>query len=344
MRLEGRTIDHKYLVGDLVAAGGMGQVYAARHLETERQVALKILRGDSLPQPEAVERLRREARAAGRIGHDNICEVLDLGRLPDGTPYLVLPLLRGKTLAAALRDSGPLPLPRVLDIGAQILAGLAAAHDAGIVHRDLKPENVFLVRMGDRDDFVKILDFGISKSVEPRPIDGSLTQTGTVLGTPHYMAPEQVRGRKDLDHRVDLYATGVLLYRMTTARLPFTGDSYSAIVSAILLDPFPPPRALRPDLPESLETVILRAMARDRNDRFPDAETMRRALLDVRSPDSGRAETPAESTQPAPAAFGDTGRGDSTPSAPTPPTGALHSVSTGSTAARRAESPRDPRR
>jgi len=330
--LRGRIVDGKYAIGERIAAGGMSEVYAARHTETERHLALKILRTDPLSQSGAVERLRREARAAGRIGHDNICDVIDVGRLDDGTPYLVMPLLRGRTLAAVLRDAGPLPVPRCIDIGAQVLSGLAAAHAAGILHRDLKPQNVFLVRMGDRDDFVKILDFGISKELAAPPTDGSITQTGTVLGTPLYMAPEQVRGRKDLDPRVDLYAAGVLLYQMATNHLPFQGDSYSAIVSAILLDPFPLPRRLRPDLPEPLEALILRAMSRDRDARFPDAETMRAALL-AAHPDAP-ASTPLEQTQPAPAAFGETGPHSTPPDSPQP-TGVLHSVSINSTAAHR---------
>ena len=295
--IAGRVLDGRYVIGDPLGEGGMGIVYAARQSETQRQVAIKVLRSEPHRLPEALERFRREARAAGLVGHDNICDVLDVGRLDDGTPYLVMPLLRGRTLGAVLREAGPLPVARVVDIGAQILSGLAAAHGAGIIHRDLKPENVFLVRMGDRDDFVKLLDFGISKSIDAPASDGAITHTGSVVGTPFYMAPEQARGRKDLDARVDLYAVGVMLYRMTTGRLPFAGDGYNAIISSILVDPYPPPGSLRPDLPRALEAVILRAMDRDRHARFASAGEMRAALLAVVPDGAGTACRPAEAAR-----------------------------------------------
>ena len=170
---------------------------------------------------------------------------------------------------------------RAVDVTAQILAALGAAHAAGVVHRDLKPDNVFLVRMGDRDDFVKVLDFGISKIIGDKRPDATLTQTGTILGTPYYMSPEQARGLKDLDVRVDVYAMGAILYQMLTGKPPFDGDSYNQLLGSILLDDFPKPSVLRPDVPPALEELILRATEKDRDKRFRDAAEMREALLVV---------------------------------------------------------------
>jgi hypothetical protein len=292
MGLEGKIIDGKYRVGRRLGSGGMGEVYEALHEGTERTVAIKVLYPEYTAHPEALVRFDREARAAGRIGHDNICEVIDVGRMDTGAPYIVMPLLRGQALADVMRQAGPLPVARCVDVVSQILVGLDAAHKTGIVHRDLKPDNVFLVRMGDREDFVKVLDFGIAKVIRDHITDAKLTQTGTVMGTPFYMSPEQARGITNLDHRVDIYAAGVILYEMLTTRTPFVGDTYNQILSAILLDPFPPPRSLRKDIPPAIEMVILRAMARDRDQRFADAVTMRRALLDAVK--AGAAAVPAD--------------------------------------------------
>ncbi|MDI7270088.1 MAG: serine/threonine-protein kinase, partial [Myxococcota bacterium] len=216
-----------------------------------------------------VARFLREAQAAGRIGHDNICEVLDFGTVERSPPYLVMPLLRGRSLAAALDDTSPLPLDRAVDVACQILAGLQAAHHAGIVHRDLKPDNIFLTTVGDRDDFVKILDFGISK-VTGKHAEGAkdLTNTGLVLGTAAYMAPEQARDSKAVDHRVDVYATGVILYEMLTGAPPFDGENFGQILWKIWNAPVPAPRTLNPAIPIGVEAAILRAIDRDPERRF----------------------------------------------------------------------------
>ncbi|MBN1772614.1 MAG: protein kinase [Deltaproteobacteria bacterium] len=279
MKLEGTTLGGKYRIVRQVGAGGMGRVFEAVHEQTERTVAVKVLSPEAAQQPDTLVRFDREARAAGRIGHDNICEVIDVGFADGNIPYLVMPMLRGQALSTALRAAGPMPLKRCLDVATQILAALAAAHDAGVIHRDLKPDNVFLVRMGDREDFVKVLDFGISKMLHETRPDATLTQTGTILGTPYYMSPEQARGLKDLDARVDVYATGAILYQLLTGKPPFDGDSYNQLLSAILLDDFPKPSVLRPETPPAVEAVILRATQKDRQLRYRDAADMRRALL-----------------------------------------------------------------
>jgi serine/threonine-protein kinase len=310
MGLEGQLVDGKYRIRRLIGEGGMGRVYEAEHVRIDRVVALKVLHVDLAVNDEVLARFEREARAAGRIGHDNICEVTDAGRLEEGVPYFVMPLLRGKPLSDTMTAVGPLPVERGVDIILQILSALEAAHAAGIVHRDLKPSNVFLTRLGDREDFVKVLDFGISKVIGVGATQAKITHTGTVLGTPHYMSPEQARGLRDIDQRVDVYAAGVILYEMLTTKTPFNGESHNAILSAILLDAFTPPRMLRPDVSPELEAVILRAMERDRDRRFRDAAAMRAALVEATR--IGRASAtpildPAAATLTAPSGFGKNG-------------------------------------
>jgi serine/threonine-protein kinase len=283
-REAGAVLDGTYRLVRLLGQGGMGTIYEAVHLGVERPVAIKFLNRDLAATPEARQRFEREAKAAGRIGHDNICEALDFGVDEAGFQFYVMPLLRGRSLALELRLTGPLPAARAFDIAGQALSALAAAHAAGLVHRDLKPGNIFLTTLGDRDDFVKVLDFGISKAIEGRLFDDdpeTLTRSGAVLGTPHYMAPEQARGDKDLDGRVDLYALGVILYEMLTGRRPFVGQSHGEIFWKVWNEPVVPPRQIRPDLPPALQDIVLRAMARDRALRFPSTEAMRSALLDA---------------------------------------------------------------
>lgn len=274
----GSLVGGKYRLLRRLGSGGMGEVYEARHEGTGGAVAVKVMRRELAGRSAAETRFDREARVAGRIGHDGICEVLDVGRTEDGLPYLVMPCLRGRSLADLLAREGRLPVRRAVDIAEQVLAALEAAHAAGILHRDLKPANVFLTRMGERDDFVKLLDFGVAGLLGDQGADNRPTRDGGLVGTAHYMSPEQVRGRLALDRRADLYAVGVLLYEMLTGRTPFQGRSDTEVLSAILLDAFPPPRALRPEIPARLEAEILRALSRDREARHADAGSLRRAL------------------------------------------------------------------
>lgn len=274
----GNLLGGKYRVLRRLGAGGMGEVYEARHEGTERVMAVKVMRAELAARPEAEVRFDREARAAGRIGHEGICEVLDVGRTEDGLPFLVMPCLRGQSLAELLAREHRLSIVRCVDIAEQVLGALEAAHAVGVLHRDLKPANVFLTKVGQRGDFVKLLDFGVAGLLAERAGGDRPTRDGGLVGTVHYMSPEQVRGRLELDPRADLYVVGVLLYEMLTGRTPFVGRSDAAVLSAILLDPFPPPRALRPEVSPRLEAEVLRALSRDRERRHPDADTMRRAL------------------------------------------------------------------
>ncbi|NMC70735.1 MAG: serine/threonine protein kinase [Myxococcales bacterium] len=281
MEFADRLLEGKYRLLRRIGAGGMGEVWEAEDQRLHRRLAVKLLAQELAADPVAVSRFHQEAEAAGRIGHDNICEVIDLGTTEDGVPFLVMPLLRGRALAELLEETPRFPLARAADIASQTLDALTAAHAAGIVHRDLKPDNLFVTRVGDRDDFVKILDFGISKVMGHPTLGGpaaNLTRTGSVVGTPAYMAPEQARGARDIDARVDIYATGVILYEMLTGRRPFEADTFNEVLWKIWNDPVTAPRALRPDLPPPVETVVLRAMARDREDRYGSAREFREEL------------------------------------------------------------------
>ena len=271
-RLFGLTIDQKYQVEDMIGRGGMGVVYRAEHVALGRKVAVKVLLRGHEAGTDAKKRFDREARAAGRLGHPNIVQVFDLGALPDGSPYLVMELLEGEPLSSRLGIEGALPVADACEIVAEVLSALEAAHQGGIIHRDLKPDNVFLSRHGG----VKLLDFGISKHTDETL---SLTQTGAILGTPYYLAPEQARGERGLDGRVDVWAAGVLLYECLTGVRPFVGDNYNQLLSRILTSRPAPPSRVRPSIPAELEGVVLRALAFDPADRFASAAEMRAALL-----------------------------------------------------------------
>ncbi len=304
--LIGQTIGGKYFVRSVLGRGGMGTVYEGVNAQMGRVVALKILHPKQVKKRESVKRFYQEARAAGAIGHPNICEVYDMGTLDDGSPYLVMERLVGSTLAQQAKE-GVLPFDAAIDIMIQVLSGLVVAHEKGIVHRDLKPDNIFLtVRVGC-PPVAKVLDFGVSKVVssapaEPRDADLDLTRTGMVMGTPYYMSPEQASGARDLDGRVDLYACGVILYETLTGRRPFLAPNYHVLLWNILKTEPPRPSQLRPDLPLALESVIARAMARDRDARYASAHEFIAALAYVRSrlaePALVQARTPP--AQPAP--------------------------------------------
>lgn len=281
--LLGATLDKKYLVRGVLGEGGMGTVFEAEHLGIGRTVAVKVLSSQQAQKRNAVKRFQNEARAAGAIGHPNICEVYDLGTLPDERPYLVMEKLSGETLADRLMRNGGLPVDEVLDIMIQVLSGLHAAHKKGIVHRDMKPENVFLSERVGCPPVAKILDFGVSKFLGHRlggkDDDLDLTKTGMVMGTPYYMAPEQIRGERNLDARVDIYACGIVLYEALTGKRPFVANNYQALIRLILAAKPRPLHELRPNVGRALERVIERAMAPDREARYPGAAELQHQLL-----------------------------------------------------------------
>jgi serine/threonine-protein kinase len=267
------VIGGKYRLGRLVGEGGMGAVYEAEHTGLGVRVAVKLLNDIFTTDPSAVSRFRREARAAAAIRHPNIVEVTDTGTDDSGVPFIVMEYLDGESLSALLRRERMLHPGVASLIACQILAGLAAAHQRGVIHRDLKPSNILLAHHPDGSYHVKVLDFGISKFYTGGSIQ-DVTATGALIGTPRFMAPEQARGQSDLDGRVDIYALGVLFYRMVTGKLPFAAQTQDEVIRLILQGKPTPPRVLRPDLSPELERVILRAMALERADRYPDARAV----------------------------------------------------------------------
>lgn len=271
----------KYRILRRIGLGGMGSVWEAVHEQIGKRVAVKILHPDMSLKPDLVARFTREARAAGAIGHSSIIDVYDIGTSDEGAPCLVMECLKGQNLAQVLkRVRGPIPdMGLSLYVVCQTLSALEAAHDKGIIHRDLKPDNIFLVQSGQFLPDIKLLDFGISKMIVPGTPDDRLTQTGTIMGTPFYMAPEQARGRKEVDHRVDIYAMGVILYECLTGQVPFWAENTFALVYEILNSPLSPPRALRPEIPEPIEQAVLRALSRDPAERYQRAFQMLEGLF-----------------------------------------------------------------
>jgi eukaryotic-like serine/threonine-protein kinase len=271
--LVGAALAGRYLIVRRIGEGGMGAVYEAKHTVIGKRVAVKVLLEKFHSNRDLVARLLQEARLASSIGHENIVDVTDFGTTDDGRSFVVMEFLEGEPLAQLVMREAPLPVERSLRIARQVASALGAAHAKGIYHRDVKPENVYLVRRGDAD-FVKVVDFGISKAVKQGSEDPAesyrLTHTGLLLGTPLYMSPEQARGEDDLDHRVDVWALGVMLYECLTGEVPFHANNYLGIISQVLTRDAPPPSRLRPELgiPPAVETVVMRAMEKDRQKRY----------------------------------------------------------------------------
>src|SRR5450432_3921210 len=268
----GQLLDGSYEVLRVIGEGGMGRVYEARHtrLHTKR-FAVKLLHHELARQPEVVTRFQREAEAASVLTHPNVVGVYDVNTSADGRPYIVAELLQGEELGNYLERVAKLPVVEAVHIVRQVCHALSAAHAHGIVHRDVKPENVFLAGPSAT---VKVLDFGISKVAETS--DG-LTKTGTVMGTPDYMAPEQARGDR-VDARADIYAAGAILYRALTGRKPFEGTDPMAILTAVLTQEPKRPSTLEQSIPLALELVVQRTMAKTPSERFPTMLALEQAL------------------------------------------------------------------
>jgi serine/threonine-protein kinase len=269
----------RYEILGLVGSGGMGTVYRAHDRELDEVVALKLLRRDVLDQPGMLDRFRQEVKLARRVTHRNVARTYDIGE-GDGEKFLTMEFIEGEPLSARLAREGVLPLDVVMWVADGICAGLSAAHAAGIVHRDLKPDNVLLAR----DGRVVLTDFGIARALASSGGAGPAITLGLALGTPAYMAPEQVEGAKDLDARVDVYALGTMLYECVTGERAWSGDSVWALAAARLLQPAPDPRAKRPDLPGSAAELVLRCMARRPEDRFGSATEVLRAMATMTLP------------------------------------------------------------
>ncbi len=280
--LVGQTIADKYEIRSVLGSGGMGTVFEARHKAIGRLVAIKILHPAQIENVTAVKRFHQEAWAAGSIGHPNLCEVYDVGALPNGSPFIVMERLVGTTLAERLDQVKRLPIGDAVIIVMHVLAGLDAVHQRNILHRDIKPENVFLVERTGFPTTIKLLDFGVSKVVAGGVDDwddkSALTKTGVVMGTPYYVSPEQARAVRDLDARTDLYSCGVVLYEALTGEIPFDAPHFNALLLRILQGNPQPMRSLRPEISPELEAVVAKSMSANRDLRYPTANDMARAL------------------------------------------------------------------
>jgi serine/threonine protein kinase len=276
----GQTFKGMYFVEMRIGGGGMGEVYRARHVTLDVPVALKFLKKSLLSDPSIVQRFHREARAASRLRHPNVINVTDFGQTEDGTLFMAMEYVAGKSLARLIAEEFPLPEQRIVHIGQQILAALAEAHANQILHRDLKPENVMLESLRSEPDAVKVLDFGIAKIQMPGEGRATLTQAGLVCGTPGYMSPEQWSGEQ-LDARSDLYSVGVILYEMLTGKLPFEAQTPMEMVRKHLTEKVVPPSARRDDgaVSPDLDALVMRALSADRDGRPESADAMRDDLL-----------------------------------------------------------------
>jgi serine/threonine-protein kinase len=274
----GEIVDGKYRVDSLLGQGGMGAVFVVRHVQTQRQFALKCMLAALVGDYEAEQRFLREAKLAGNVDHPGVVATYDVGR-HHGLLYMVMELLSGESLGARLAR-GAYSVAEGTHVMTTVLAAVSAAHQKGIVHRDLKPDNIFLHRGPDgRGTEPKILDFGISKALSPdgKPTMG-LTKTGMILGTPLYMSPEQVRGSKTLDQRTDVYALGVILYEMLAGVVPYNGNNFADLVLKIVTADTVPPSKHVASIPPALDAVIMRAMHIDPDARFADAMAFAQAL------------------------------------------------------------------
>ncbi|MBC7173945.1 MAG: serine/threonine protein kinase, partial [Polyangiaceae bacterium] len=275
----GRVVDGRYRVDRILGEGGMGVVYLVVHVGLNKRMAMKVLREELACDPEVVQRFVQEAQTSTSMGHPNIIDVSDFGRMPDGAVYFVMEYLEGESLTQRIERKGPLSVLEAVEIAEQIASALGAAHAHGVIHRDLKPDNVFLIRRGDRDDFVKVLDFGIAK-VGGAP--SKLTRTGMVFGTPHYMSPEQAAGQV-VDGRADVYALGVILYEMFTGVVPFDAETFMGVLTKQMFEePIPPTARGASAEMGNLEPVVLRALAKRPESRYQTMDALLRDIDTVR--------------------------------------------------------------
>ncbi len=277
----GDVLAGKYRVERVLGRGGMGVVVAAMHLQLGQRVALKFLLPQATETADAIERFLREARAAVQIRGEHVARVSDVGTLDSGAPFMVMEYLDGSDLSGLLQQRGPLPVGEAVDYVLQACEALAEAHALGIVHRDLKPANLFLTLRPDGSPLVKVLDFGISKVLGSSTSSGSagqITATTAVMGSPLYMSPEQITSSRDVDLRTDIWSLGIILHELVTGRPPYHADTAPALMVAIAVAPPAPLRTHRPDAPAELEDIILRCLAKHRDQRFAHVAELAWAL------------------------------------------------------------------
>ncbi|HJL20025.1 MAG TPA: protein kinase [Sandaracinaceae bacterium LLY-WYZ-13_1] len=273
----GTIVGHKYRLDAPIGQGGMATVWRAVHTTLDRPVAVKFLEAVGAQSQQLAARFLREAKLAAGLRHRHVVDILDFGVAETGQPFMVMELLEGQSLADRYEDGPPVSDWELMEIVAMTLSGLAAVHDAGIVHRDVKPENVFLVEDAD-GIYPKLLDFGVSRGFGA---EGRVTRTGAVVGTPQYMSPEQARGKKDLDHRSDLWAVGVMLYEGFAGEVPFDSENPGDVLISVATEEPAPLSQARPDLPEPVLALVHRALQKDPEARFGDARQMREMVLRV---------------------------------------------------------------
>jgi serine/threonine-protein kinase len=283
--LVGRTLNHRYLVEDKIGEGGFGAVFRGKQIATGREVALKILHPHNINDQTIVARFRREAEACSKLRHPHTVTTYDFDETEDGVLYLAMELLRGRSLHQLQKTDGALKPERVLRIVDQVAQSLGEAHTNGIVHRDMKPENVFIETRGEEEDYVKVLDFGIAKMMSGDKEVQALTAVGQTLGTLEFMSPEQLRGQK-LDGRSDIYALGMMAYEMLTGALPFQkAKTPIEIINFHLKQPPQPPSKMRTDvaIPAGVDEIILKMVAKNRDDRFADTAALRAEITKVQA-------------------------------------------------------------
>jgi serine/threonine-protein kinase len=280
--LTGVVLLGRYKVVKQLGQGGMGTVYLGEHTTIKKKFAIKVLAPEFAHKSDLVERFLQEARAASMIPQQNVVEITDFGDTPDGSVFFVMEHLNGEDLSDTVKREGAIPWSRVEPIMEQVCDALFAAHDVGIIHRDMKPENCFRIKRGSNEDFIKVLDFGIAKVTSDEGEGKGLTRTGMIFGTPEYMSPEQAQGQK-VDHRVDVYAAGVIMYELLTGRVPFTADTFMGILTKHMFDVPEAPSAVNPDngITAEMEAIILKAMQKDRDLRFQDMNEMKEAIMAV---------------------------------------------------------------
>jgi len=272
----GELLVGKYEVVGLLGYGGMGAVLEATHVQLGHRVALKVLLPEARKDSDTARRFQREARASARLSGPHVTRILDVSELPDGSPFIVMEKLTGHDLADEIEARGRMPYREIVDLMVEACAGIAEAHACGIIHRDLKPSNLFLSEAADGTRTVKLMDFGISKLTDD--VQQALTQTHSTFGTPLYMSPEQVRSSKEVDARTDVWSVGIILYELVTGKLPFEGVTAVATIAAILERSPTAPREIVDDLPEDFERVILKALAKEPDERYASIKELTRAL------------------------------------------------------------------
>jgi serine/threonine-protein kinase len=298
MPTPGTVLLGRFRVESVLGEGGMGIVFSARRIPSQERVAIKVLLPEASAHPEAVPRFVNEAKATMKLGSPHVVKVFEAGTLDIGLPFIVMELLEGTDLGVVLEKRGPLPVAAAVDYLIQAADAIAEAHALGIVHRDLKPTNLFLLERPGTAPMVKVLDFGISK-VSNGPQNQALTATGTFLGSPHYMPPEQLKSAKNVDSRADIWALGVILYELLSGKPPFDAGAFGELFMKVLTAEYTPLRTIRPEIPEGLEQVVARCLRRPREERYPDLVEFAQALAPFASPEGARAAQQVGKPRPA---------------------------------------------